>query len=285
MPSVTTIPFLKISGAGNDFIAVNNWSGRFKPKPSLAEWTKTVCDRRRSVGADGVLLLERSKQADVRMRIINADGSEAEMCGNGVRCLAQFALMERAVRRSRMSVETLSGVKTVTIKGGMATVDMGVPGDERPAVKLSLGDQVLEGYYVNTGVPHTVVLHKPHGEEVRVWGSHIRHHKAFGPKGTNADFVWKAGPRAIHARVFERGVEGETLACGTGACASALIAVHRGLVTWPVEVITSGGERLSVEEAHDGRLFMTGPIRIVYEGILHRDAWIKESSWTDISGK
>lgn len=271
-----TLPFAKLSGAGNDFIAINNWTGVFRPVPSLVAWTKTVCDRFRSIGADGVLLLERSKKADLKMRILNADGSEAEMCGNGVRCLAKFALMKGLVKKSHMTIETLSGLKVIDMKGVEVTVDMGLPTDYRESIVLEVKGRRLVGTSVNTGVPHTVCFLPSRYRRVgslNDWGREIRFHAAFQPKGTNVDFVWPINRHEIHVRVYERGVEGETLACGTGACASAWVAVENGKADWPVKVMTSGGECLSITLSSEGHLIMTGPVRVLCEGLLHEEAW------------
>lgn len=266
-----SVPFTKLSGAGNDFIAINNWAGTFTPRPSLTAWTRAVCNRFRYIGADGLLLLERSKKADVKMRIINADGSEAEMCGNGVRCLAKFALMKKVVKHSRMTVETLSGIKAVEVKGATATVDMGAPRHEDFGVTLIVKSKKLEGHFVDTGVPHAIIFTSPsklQNGDVETLGRAVRLHDRFKPKGTNVDFVWIESAHLIHARVYERGVEGETLACGTGACASAYVAVKQKKVKWPVDVVTSGGERLHINQSSEGHLIMSGPVRVIFEGTL-----------------
>jgi diaminopimelate epimerase len=242
------IPFVKMSGTGNDFIIIDHRTSFIAPDYQ-AEFTRLVCRRKYSVGADGLILIEKSDTADFRWQFYNGDGSRAEMCGNGARCAARFAF-EKGIAPKSMRFETTAGTIEAFIlgEGGSAVkIRLTAPEDLRLNMTLPVGsmDQVL--HFINTGVPHTVVLVNDAGMvPVAAWGREIRFHERFQPAGTNANFVQVLADGKLMVRTYERGVEGETLACGTGAVASALISALLGQAKPPVTVITSGGEQLTI---------------------------------------
>jgi diaminopimelate epimerase len=275
------VPFTKMSGAGNDFIVIDHRVPLI-PVAEQAGFAKRVCRRMFSVGADGLILIENSAVADFRWRFYNGDGSVAEMCGNGARCAARFAFT-RGIAGARMSFETLAGIIEAEICSDDDTVRlrMTAPCDFRTNLSVILAGQEKNLSFVNSGVPHAV-LFMEEGENIPVqeWGKLVRFHPLFQPAGTNVNFVQKIGENTIRVRTYERGVEDETMACGTGAVASALFAVNYGLASSPVTVITSGGERLTVlfdlREGQHGpqaeNVFLQGPARIIYEGKLTAEA-------------
>ena len=262
---MTQIAFSKLSGAGNDFVVIDN---RKKAIKDVKKFALAVCDRKRSVGADGLLLVERSAKASYKMRIINADGSEAEMCGNGIRCVGLFAFF-KGIAGKEQAVETLAGVKYVKIldaKKGLVDVNMGQPHDERAGLSIKTGGKSFTGYFVNTGVPHTVILNDK--VEVYGFGRQIRFHKLFKPAGTNVNFVKVTGKNKIKVRTYERGVENETLACGTGSTAAAYITNFLGKTKFPTEVHTRGGDILKIDADEEGNLFMAGNVKYICDGKL-----------------
>lgn len=193
-----------MSGAGNDFLIINAQSGLNYQKLAVA-----ICDRTTGIGADGLLILDSSRNADFRMRIINADGSEAEMCGNGIRCLAAYITANRAPNKDLFSIETLAGQILAQQKGKKITVRLSDPHDYRPEVRLQIQGRPLTLQFINTGVPHAVVfVNGLAGMAVNAIGPLIRHDKAFAPRGTNVNFVEEITPDTISVRTYERGVEG-----------------------------------------------------------------------------
>lgn len=266
------ITFIKMSGAGNNFIAID--ARKIKLPVPLSKWAKAVCDPQYSISADGVLFLENSKKADFKMRIINSDGSEAEMCGNGIRCMAKFAFL-RGIKKRNVTIETKAGIKETSINGNSVVVNMGAPANLKTNIPLKLEDKFYVVHHVNTGVPHTILFTggKITVKTIEELGRKIRFHKKFAPKGTNADFVRIINKNTIETRVYERGVEGETLACGTGACASAYISVLLRKVKFPVNVITSSGEKLTINIDKEKNLFMKGPVSIICKGVLYENIW------------
>lgn len=273
-------PFVKMSGSGNDFIFVDyrdvDWGSWDLPQAA-----RLLCRRRLSVGADGLVLIVPPKDPanDFAWRFFNADGSEAEMCGNAARCAARFVKLKGLVNSAQMRFETLSGVIEATLAAQGARVRMGDPSGIRPQVTLILPEGELELVCINTGVPHAVRFVE-NLETVRVeeLGRVIRHHEAFAPGGTNVDFVEIVDSFTLKMRTYERGVEGETLACGTGAVASALAAHLAGGAKPPVEVITRGGGRLKVDFLPKGpgeytQVFLEGDAKVIYEGVIKPDAF------------
>jgi len=262
--------FTKMNGAGNDFILFDNRAGSVDlDRTQIAQ----LCDRHRGIGADGILLLENpTNHADFRMRYFNADGGEAEMCGNGARCFARFA-NKVAGRKGKISFETLAGVISAELKGDLVTLRMTEPTDLRLNVDLPMAAENKTVHFINSGVPHVVVpVAKIDDVDARGEGAAIRRHKMFSPNGANVNFVEKRGPNKIAIRTYERGVEDETLACGTGIVASALIFAANESTNGPVSVIARGGDELQVGfEKVEGSLrnvTLTGPAEFVFEGTI-----------------
>src|SRR5215470_13403759 len=212
--------FTKMDGAGNDFILIDNRAGDVELNRSQIA---RLCDRHRGIGADGVLLLENpSNRADFRMRYFNADGGEAEMCGNGARCFARFANKVTGAG-DKISFETPAGVISAELAGDLVTLQMTEPTELQLSVPIQVDAEKRTIHFINSGVPHVVVSVPQIGDiDVMREGSAIRHHQMFSPKGANVNFIEKRGADSIAVRTYERGVEDETLACGTGIVASAL---------------------------------------------------------------
>jgi diaminopimelate epimerase len=262
--------FTKMNGAGNDFVLLDNRAGDLALTP---EQIARVCDRHRGVGADGVLLLERSTNgADFRMRYYNADGGEAEMCGNGARCFARFA--DRAAGPlEKLSFETPAGVIGAQLAGELVILQMSEPNDLRLDLEVPVSGEKIRASYLDSGVPHVVVpVAKIDAVDVRSLGAAIRQHPMFAPRGANANFGEQRGPRSIAIRTYERGVEDETLACGTGVVASALIFAATENVSGPIDVLVRGGDILSVDFTRQGDRFtnvtLTGPADFVFDGTI-----------------
>jgi diaminopimelate epimerase len=263
------LDFAKMNGAGNDFVLLDNRSRQIQLQPAQIA---RLCDRHQGVGADGVILLApcASGQADWAWDFYNSDGSSAEMCGNGARCFARF-VRRLTGAKGPLTFETRAGVITASFHGENVTATLTPPKDLRlrQQVKLSIGP--TEIHSLNTGVPHAV-LFVPDADQAMVLplGPEIRHHPHFAPKGTNVNFVQVLGPGRIRVRTYERGVEGETLACGTGVTASALIAAELRGFPSPVQVQVQSGDRLSVSFDRTSGPFtnvgLAGPAEFVFEG-------------------
>ena len=267
------LAFTKMSGTGNDFIIIDN-RHNVVPLDEQRNLARRVCRRMFSAGADGLILIEDSASADFRWRFYNADGSEAEMCGNGARCAARFAFVNR-IAKERMRFETVAGsIEAEVLRAsGDVRLRMTPPLDFRFGLELSLGGIERKAFFVNTGVPHAVIFVDDGATPVREWGREVRFHSMFQPAGTNANFVRLLPDGRLQVRTYERGVEDETMACGTGAVAAALIAGICGRACSPVQLVTSGGEPLMVFfDLHEGpsadNVFLQGPARIIYEGNL-----------------
>ncbi len=266
------ISFLKMSGSGNDFVMIDNRRGTF-PK-ALSAMAKRFCDRHEGVGADGLLLLEKCQQADFRMVYFNADGSRASMCGNGARCMAWFAQHQKAAG-ARSEFQTDAGLVQAEIKGDIVQITLGEAHDYRPPMVLRVPGGTFPVAFVNTGVPHAVCF-VPRVDDVDVQhvGRQLRHHKVFGPKGANVNFVQRINAHTLKVRTYERGVEGETLACGTGVCASAIACVLKGWVQAPVRCQTAGGDVLQVRfqlnptnsQRPAQSVSLSGPVRVTFQG-------------------
>ena len=270
------IPFYKMSGAGNDFIIIDNRNQIVADK-DLSGFIASICRRKMSAGADGLILIEASDKFDFRWRFFNSDGSKAEMCGNGARCAARFAHVI-GIAGTTLSFETEAGVISAQINEDRVKVKMPDPSDLKLAYPLKLSNRSLEISSINTGVPHAVVMVEQVADvDVVTLGREIRLHQAFAPAGTNANFVQRSKGNAIEIRTYERGVEDETLACGTGAIASAIISASRFKMNSPVDVKTRSGEYLTIYfSAKDGQfddIYMEGDARIIYSGELQPDAW------------
>ncbi len=266
------LEFTKMHGAGNDFVLVDNR----QQKISLSrEQVVRICDRHCGIGADGVILLVpcQSRRADWAWQFYNSDGSTGEMCGNGARCFARFVQKHTGLNRD-FTFETEAGVITARFHGQRVEVNLTEPmqlhiGEQLP---VSGGSQTVHS--INTGVPHAI-LFVPDADKAMVQqlGPEIRRHPRFAPKGTNVNFVQVLGPQHIRVRTFERGVEGETLACGTGVTASALIASRVHHMRSPVQVQVQGGDQLEVSfDESDSRfdnVRLTGPAEFVFEGKIN----------------
>ena len=262
--------FTKMNGAGNDFILIDNRGGDVHLQRSQIAH---LCDRHRGIGADGILLLEdATNRADFRMRYFNADGGEAEMCGNGARCFARFANKVAGAQR-KISFETPAGVISAELVGDLVTLQMTEPTDLSLDMKLPMANENKTVHFINSGVPHVVIpVPQINDVDVRRQGSVVRHHKMFSPKGANVNFIEKRGPKKIAIRTYERGVEDETLACGTGIVASALIFAATENANGPIIVTARGGDELQVGFEKIGNQFrhvtLTGPADFVFEGTI-----------------
>ena len=262
--------FTKMNGAGNDFVMLDNRAGNLQ---LTSEQIARLCDRHRGVGADGVLLVERpTNGANFRMRYYNRDGGEAEMCGNGARCFARFADHIAGPLKS-ITFETPAGLIGARIEGEQVRLEMSDPTDLRLNLDIPLRDEELHGHFVNSGVPHVVVpVDDLEAADVQRIGRAIRQHELFAPKGTNVNFVSRRGDKAIAIRTYERGVEAETLACGTGVVASALTFAATNNLNGPIRVVVRGGDELSVDFDKRGDQFtdvtLTGPADFAFDGTI-----------------
>jgi len=274
--SVVKIPFMKMSGSGNDFILIDHRKS-LVAEDRMREFVQKVCRRRISVGADGLIFIERSGKADFKWRFFNADGSEAEMCGNGGRCAARFAFLKGIAGRN-LTFETLAGILSAEVDGKRVKLEMtrphGLKLDEPLTVEKK--EEVISS--INTGVPHAVLFREDlESLDIVRMGRAVRHHSHFAPAGTNANFVRVEDRSHLTVRTYERGVEDETLACGTGTVASALIAAFKGMVKSPVAAKTSGGEILTVHFEIEGkevkRVFFEGEVHIIYEAGMWEEAY------------
>lgn len=260
--------FVKMHGLGNDFVVLDCLGGPAPDAPG--ELAKRVCARRFSVGADGLALILPSKTADARMRIFNPDGSEPEMCGNAVRCVAKYLFEAGHVQKEHMTLETLGGIKEMRVYAEGNTVarvrvDMGIP--------LALGEAEFQiagkkatFALVSMGNPHAVTYCvNPTDEIFNEYGPFLERHPRF-PEGTNVEFCTFVGPDHIRVRVWERGA-GPTLACGTGAAASFFAGVNAGRIGRRATVTLPGGD-LEFALTDDGHVHMTGPAQLAYRGTL-----------------
>ncbi|MEO5915496.1 MAG: diaminopimelate epimerase [Luteolibacter sp.] len=269
------LQFFKMNGAGNDFILVDNRDLSLT-KELDTDTIAALCDRHRGIGADGLLAVEPAqKGADFRFRYYNADGGEAEMCGNGARCFGRFTAHLGEIVLKKVTFETIAG----TLAAEMISDDVRIAMSEPKDLKLN-SDAKVPGldatlHFVNTGVPHVVTfLASPEAlDEFDVFnhGSAIRHHKAFAPAGTNANFAAVLAPDHISIRTYERGVEDETLACGTGMVASALVHHLLTGAPSPIKVDVEGGDTLEIGFEKSGdqgfkNVTLTGPADFVFEG-------------------
>jgi diaminopimelate epimerase len=263
------INFAKMNGAGNDFVLIDNRSRQIQLQPSQIV---RLCDRHRGVGADGVILMVpcSSGKADWAWDFYNSDGGSGEMCGNGARCFGRF-IHRLTGAEGKISFETLAGVITARLLDKQVAVTLTAPRDLRLRQQVALSSGPSEIHSLNTGVPHAV-LFVPDADHAMVLsqGAEIRRHPHFAPRGTNVNFVQLLGPGRIRVRTYERGVEGETLACGTGVTASALITAELHGWTAPVRVQVQGGDVLEVgfdrAVAPFSNVELTGPAEFAFEG-------------------
>lgn len=254
------IKFTKMVGTGNDFIILHA-----KPAGNFSKLAQQLCDRKFGIGADGVLLLGKAKGADLSMRIFNADGSEAEMCGNGARCAAFLS------GRSQARLLTAAGLIYTQVRGQDVKIQLTVPTDIKFDIPLMVNNRLLKVNFINTGVPHVVIFVKDlDSVDVKHIGRAIRNHQAFAPRGTNVNFVEEKGKDFIQIRTYERGVEDETLACGTGSTAAALIFALKNNLENLIKVKTQSGQLLKVsfQMVADkfSKVWLEGKVSIVYKG-------------------
>ena len=266
-----TLLFTKMNGAGNDFVLIDNRTRTIQfSKAQIIQ----LCHRQRGIGADGVMLLIpcTSGKADWAWQLYNSDGSTAEMCGNGARCFARF-VQKITGSTETTTFETEAGVIKATYQGERVSINLTAPKDLQLHSQILLSQEVHTIHSLNTGVPHAVMfVADADAAMVQLLGAEIRYHTHFAPRGTNVNFVQLRGGNSIHVRTYERGVEGETLACGTGVTASALIASQLHQLTSPVQVQVQGGDLLEVRfEEKDGNfsnVSLSGPAHFTFEGSI-----------------
>ncbi len=274
------VEFTKMSGSGNDFIIIDNRRHQIDPTDArLPQWIAAVCRRKLSVGADGLMLIENDDQIDFKWHFFNADGTRAEMCGNGARCAAAFA-HGNAIAGTRMQFRTDAGmIEAWVTDSQQVKLKMTPPHDLTANIDLTDTDGLaLTVHHINTGVPHIVApCADVQTVDVVARGRRLRHHARFAPQGVNVNFVEILGRQRLAVRTYERGVEDETLACGTGAVASALIGAHLHQMESPVAVLTRSGSELSIYFDHTNAefsdVYLEGDARRIYTGWLQPDAW------------
>jgi len=266
------INFTKMAGAGNDFIIIEASKGLNVKKLALM-----MCDRTNGVGADGLLVLDKSKKADYKMRIINADGSEAEMCGNGARCMAAYIVRNKKPRKKLFAMETIAGSILGEAKGEIATVGLSQPVDYKPSIALTIHKRKIHVSYIDTGVPHVIVyVDKLDDIDVPRIGNMIRFHKKFQPRGANVNFVEQVKKNLVYARTYERGVEDETKACGTGSVAAAIVTYMKANPNMAnkqkakMKVGTASNEILEItfdiNEGQPSNVWLKGSARFIAKG-------------------
>ena len=266
-----------MSGCGNDFIIIDNRSPVIQ-EIDLNAFIVGICRRKMSVGADGIILIEKSDTVDFKWRFYNSDGSLAEMCGNGARCVARFAYLN-GITGPDMAFETLAGVVSASVsETGLVKTKMTDPLDLKLDRQLILKSGTFEVSSVNTGVPHAVMVVDNLDETpVKEMGKEIRFHPDFAPAGTNANFVAVQPDKIVAVRTYERGVEDETLACGTGCVASALITACKFALASPVTLLTRSGGYLRIYfKQHQNKfsdVYMEGDARLIYRAELSEEAW------------
>ncbi|MCK5118774.1 MAG: diaminopimelate epimerase [Candidatus Latescibacteria bacterium] len=274
---MASLKFTKMSGAGNDFVVFDNRDGGIPEE--RAELVRRVCARRVGVGADGALFVEQSEASDFRMRYYNADGGEAEMCGNGGRCISRYAYLNGMVGE-KMAFETMAGRYRAEIVGELVRLEMVPPKDIRLQFEINVDGYERTINFIHTGVPHVVVFSDRIDDiDVPQMGRKIREHEKFAPAGANANFVQVVDRGHIRIRTYERGVEDETLACGTGTVAAALVGALLKRLRSPVEAITRSGLILTVHFDLKGKkctnVFLEGNAEVIFEGVLARN-WMEQ---------
>ena len=271
-----SIPFSKYSGCGNDFILIDNRHLQLKADPEAISF---LCHRRHGIGADGVIFLESSPVTTFRMRIFNADGGEAEMCGNGLRCLAHYIhaqdiqTQDQEITGNCFTIETMHHCLGVQVHGNQVTISMPLPPPGSFFKELRLDEQTLLLHTINTGVPHAVCFVDDLEKQTYMQiAPKIRHHQSFHPQGTNVNFAKIISGDTIAVRTYERGVEQETLACGTGATAVAVVAAAIHRMSSPIHIKTLSGDCLTVSfqgiPPNLTELTLTGPALKVYDGLI-----------------
>jgi len=272
---IAQITFTKMVASGNDFIIIETRSQRPETR-NLKSLARRICDRKYGVGADGLLILEKSRKADLKLRIFNPDGSEPQMCGNGVRCVALWQSAKRKAQSARLKIETKAGIIESKVNKDNVKIKLTEPKDIKLDFPIEINNRPLKVNFINTGVPHTIIFVEGLDKiDVANIGRQIRFHKRFLPEGTNVDFVQIIDDNNIKIRTYERGVEQETLACGTGAVAAALLYAicYMLYANSRINVYTKGGEILTVEFKRIDNKFedvwLEGKVRIVYRGVYY----------------
>ncbi|MBN1276114.1 MAG: diaminopimelate epimerase [Deltaproteobacteria bacterium] len=272
------IEFWKMNGTGNDFIIIDNRRGLIHEN-DMGYFVKRACRRRESIGADGVIFVLKSRDYDFRWRYFNADGGEAEMCGNGGRCVSRFAFL-KGIAGSKMVSETMAGHIPAEVNGRIVKILMPPARGFARDLKIEHKKGWKSIDFINTGVPHAVVQVEELADyPVKEHGSFIRHHSLLSPQGANANFMKINAPGQLEIRTYERGVEDETLACGTGSIACALVSSLRGMTDSPVKVRTRSGEDLTIYfkrnkdfEGGFEEIWLEGNTSFIYQGQLNREA-------------
>lgn len=279
------VTFTKMHGLGNDYICINCLEN-ILTENKLPQIARYMCNRNFGIGADGLILVQESTIADIKMRIFNKDGSEAEMCGNGIRCFAKYVYDNRIIDKQSISIETKAGVKLIRLKvlnGEVqeAQVDMGRPifDDIKNisvqnnyripiSVNIKVDDTRFIGNYVSMGNPHLVIfVNNVENIDIEKYGPAIENMKCF-PNKINVEFVQALGRNTLKIRTWERGV-GETYACGTGSCASFCIAYYKGICSSYVKAILRGGELNLNYNKQNGHIIMSGIATKVYDGNIN----------------
>lgn len=264
-----------MQGSGNDFILIDHRRPWLHEDGRLS-LVKKACAPKFGVGADGLIFIEPSDRVDFRWRFFNADGSEAEMCGNGGRCAARFAFLN-GIAMHKMAFETLAGVIHAEVQGRRVKLELSQPHSLELNLEISLPEKSWTGHFINTGVPHVVLpVTDLSSIPVAEVGRAIRFHPRFQPAGTNVNFVQITAPQELQVRTYERGVEAETLACGTGSVAAALIASRLHALPSPIAVHPRSGETLNIyfEQKNEGfgAVFLEGEAAVVFQG----EIWLDE---------
>ncbi|WP_395021097.1 diaminopimelate epimerase [Dongia sp.] len=273
------LPFARMHGCGNDFVVIDDRAGLWHTRRE--DLAREICDRRKGLGGDGLILIQPGLDgADFRMTYVNRTGMDGEMCGNGARCTvlraAQLGLM-----RGAGTMATDAGPIRATLEGAIVTLQMTPPVDERAPLSIEIGGQGFECFSIDTGVPHTVIFLESEAAleklDVDGVGRALRHHAAFAPRGVNANFALRRADGSFRMRTYERGVEMETLACGTGAVAVGLMAHRKFGSAAPVLIHPTGGGLLRIGFRAAAREFtevtLAGPAELIAEGEIS-DAWL-----------
>ncbi len=265
-----------MSGSGNDFILIDNREG-ILPDATLTDFIKNVCRRKMSAGADGMILIQTAEDLDFRWRFYNSDGSRAEMCGNGARCVARYAYL-KGIAGPEMVFGTDVGPIQATVTGDRVKIGMTPPSDYKSLFFLTVDGREVEMSAINTGVPHAVIrVEDIESVPVVDLGRQIRQHPEFSPAGTNVNFISPPSKNRVTIRTYERGVEDETLACGTGSVAGALVHALQTGADSPIDMLTRSGNRLTIHFKITGEtcsaVYLEGDARVIYSASLTPDAW------------
>jgi diaminopimelate epimerase len=269
------VAFSKMTGLGNDFIFIDNTNGSYNSTlTDLIAYIPKLCKRGLSIGADGLVILEQSKDADFSWKFFNSDGSIAEMCGNAARCAAKFAYLN-GIAGKQMSFETLAGlIRAEIIDNLLVKAELTKPNNITIDSSINIEGNNFYISSINTGVPHVIIfVNDLENINVQHLGSKIRYHEYFSPQGTNVNFCKVLNNNSIEIRTYERGVESETLACGTGALAAAVLSKEKKLVNYPVNVKTRGGGSIKISCENKG-YYIEAEARLVYKGIFNSEAFI-----------